>query len=433
MCLSERDSHKQKKMTSESPRYIPTTTSSSSSSYRPDRSTTANTGARAGGTTHFNGPNTRGIIRTSTHDLLHDARRLDNPQDLYRQHRHEHLSGEQQGRPVRDASRSYGKSKAIIRPEPSDLAMFKRASAYPGVTGTTSSARGDNDYHMGASFDDDDDDEGDDYTHVPVSARGPAYGAGVGVGASASGGAPSFFAADLPIRNHAGGRSDRDRDGAGHHSYSHSGTATTTTATATNRPTTTTSFSSFLHPAHLHRERHSLRAPKERVTTYVQDNVIMRISSSSQQPGSHTPPARRSRDSSYLTTTTDEDSNGGGGGGGADHRRTWYRERMARIIQDIEPGLPPSSSSSSSSSGAGRGRGQGYSVSGSSGGAGAGGYVYSGMGMGSGSGSGAGAGGGGYGGAGSGGYGNHGTTANGHDSGYGSFSGSPAASYGRGH
>ncbi|KAK3341026.1 hypothetical protein B0H65DRAFT_591082 [Neurospora tetraspora] len=203
---------------------------------------------------------------------------------------------------------------------------------------------------------------------------------------------------------------------------------------------------------HTH-EKDSLRAlrePKERVTTYVQDNIIMRISSNSHN-------SQSSSSNPYLGSGThahhsnlDFDPNGGIGHlsssasssneqrGGADHRRKWYRERMARIIQDIEPGLPPSG---------GRGRGRGYNSgagsSGSAGGAG-GGYVYSGM-MGMGSG-GAGAGAGGYGGtgSGSGGYAgagagaDYGTTngtngTNVRDSGYGSFSGSGGGSYGRGH
>ncbi|KAJ4381942.1 hypothetical protein N0V85_008638 [Neurospora sp. IMI 360204] len=438
MCLSETDSHKQKKMTSESPRYIPTTTAASS--YKSsDRSTT-----------HLDGPtNTRGIIRASTHDLLHGAQRLENPQDLYRQHRNEHLEERPQhstttGLPARAYSGACGvvrrsgsactststTAKARHLLEQNMNAAKRAGTDRGGLTATTSARDG------GGG----DDDGGDNYTHVPAPAAG--------IGATTAGGAPSFTT-DLPIRGNHGDHRDHGD-----------------------------------HLAHRHRERHSLRAPirepKERVTTYVQDNIIMRISSNGSQSSSPNPSYSGSGAHAPHHSNLDNDLNGIGIGHpsssasssneqrgaadhrGADHRRKWYRERMARIIQDIEPGLPPSSSSSSSSS-FGSGHGRGYSGAGGAGGyvysgmgtmgigsagGGAGGlYVYSGMvGMGGGGGMGAGAGGydggsgsgsgsGGYApGAGAGaGYGTATNGTNGRDSGYGSFSRSGGGSYGHSH
>lgn len=329
-------------------------------------------------------------------------------------------------------------------------------------------------------------DDGENYNYVPVSGGAGGAGgfraSGSRDGRDASGfgrvsGIRSSVMNNLPIR---GGRdstyTDRDRtdrdhdnlDRDGHHSTFY-GTSPDTIMTSTNRDRpTTSSFQGQGHPAH-HRNRerhHSLRAPKERVTTYVQDNVIMRISSSNApypHPGdpSRSAPHPGSSDSDYYLShgrhsSSDTDGRGNDGASGAATRRNWYRERMTMIIQDIEPGLPPSGSGSSSGaglagygagygSGSGTGYGRGSSGGFGGGAAGAGGYVYSGMGGGRGAGAGAGgySGDGGYGGSGSGGYAGagsgygagttNGTITNTRDSGYGSFSGSPHGSYGRGH
>ncbi|KAK3399193.1 hypothetical protein B0T20DRAFT_392210 [Sordaria brevicollis] len=372
MCLSETDSYnKQKKMTSERPRHVPTITS----------------------TTRLDEPTTRsGLIRSSTHhDVLDGALRIENPQEFYRQHRDEHRSGGgRRGPPTR--SRTLG-----IRPA---------ARPSIGVTGTSSTAREDRDY----------DDERGNYTHLPVSV----------------GGARSSVM-NLPIRGGREGRdrdSDRDHDrdtrpyntGTSPNSYYDLGTSpgarSNNTAGSTNRDRpASSSFQGQGHPAHRHRERHSLRVPKERVTTYIQDNVIMRIPSGGSSLTAET--SDIGLGIGHLSSSN-SDTHGGrssGNGSGADHRRKWYRERMARIIQDIEPGLPPSGSGSGAGS-AGYGRGS------TSGG---GRYVYSGMGGGSGAGgySGGGSGSGGYAGAGSHGagpwYGTNGTngsTSNARDSGY---------------
>ncbi|EGZ71376.1 hypothetical protein NEUTE2DRAFT_157594 [Neurospora tetrasperma FGSC 2509] len=426
-------------MTSESPRYIPITTTTTSSSYRSDRSTT-----------HFDGPNTGSNTIRSAHELVHDTHRLDNPQDLYRQHRNEHLdSTTVGGSPGRSLSGT--SSHSARRPETSTRArriLQEHAAAGHGHgLGLTAGIRardgsgggGDDDNGMALSFDDGDD---DNYTHVPF----PTHGGGGGFGLGASRGAPESSAINLPIRNHG--------DRGGHHSHYDLGTST-----ARNH-----------HRNHRHSDRHSLhtprppppREPKERTTTYfVQDNILMRISSishahshssvshahSSHSSHAHSHSQSGTHHHSYPTTidnmndpsgdssnsnpnftshnTSDTMSNEHrGGGSSADHkRRKWYRDRMARIIQDIEPGLPPPPSSFSASTFSSFGR-LGSGGRGAGAGAGAGGYnyMYPGMGsstMGSG-GAGAGAGTGGYG------------ATNARDSGYESFSGSPGGSFGRG-
>ncbi|KAK3495212.1 uncharacterized protein B0T23DRAFT_129036 [Neurospora hispaniola] len=449
MCLSETDSHKQKRMTSESPRYIPITTTTTSSSYRSDRSTT-----------HFDGPNTGSNTIRSAHELVHDTHRLDNPQDLYRQHRNEHLDSTTVGGSL-GRSLSGTSSHSARRPETSTRArriLQEHAAAGHGHgLGLTGGIRardgsgGDDDNGMALSFVDGGD---DNYTHVPFPTHG---GGSSGLGTSR--GAPASSAINLPIRNHG--------DRSGHHPYSNSHSRShydrgTDTGTIRN---------------HHHRERHSLhtprppppREPKERTTTYfVQDNILMRISSishshshssvshahsshsshahSHSQSGTHhhsypttidnmnDPSGDSSNSNPNFTSHNTSDSmsteHRGGGSSSADHkRRKWYRDRMARIIQDIEPGLPPPPSSSFSSSTFSSGR---LGSGGRGAGAGAGGYNYMYPGMGSSALGSGGSGGGGYAdtdtGAGAGGYG----ATNARDSGYESFPGSPGGSFGRG-
>ncbi|KAH7631960.1 hypothetical protein SMAC4_12943 [Sordaria macrospora] len=350
MCISETDSHKQKKMTSESPRYLPIPTAPaphgpSSSSYRSNNSYLSS-GGRTRGVTDPDG------LLHGAHELLH------NTQELTHRVRELNIGGGSDGN-------------------------------YTHRHPRTSTARQDYGHRR------DDRRDGRDTNHGRIDDY------------------------------HYLGRDRRDRREDRDDGYTPRASTITLAPASTSRGTGTHGHhlappsTSRGHPGS--RNRGPNREPQERVTTYVQDNVIMRIS----------------RGAAQHAHGHGHQSGGGGGGGGGrnreavdDDRRKYYRDRMAKIIQELEPELPPPASGRGSGMGrgapAGGGGGSGSGGAGSSGGAG--GFVYSGMGMGSGAGAAPG-------------YGNtngthgtngthHGNTS--HDSGYGSFSGSPA-SYGRGH